>query len=148
MDYIKIRFGDDFDELASNLDRSFSDMFHAIKPQFKLTDQSWNPAVDIYQTPKEIIIRVEIAGVEKEDLSVEINSRAIRIRGRRRELPRLADSAYRLAEIQYGRFERVLYLPEPIDTDTVSSSYLNGFLEIHMSRFKQEETHRIPIQNG
>lgn len=148
MDYIKIRFGDDFDELASNLDRSFSDMFHTIKPQFKLADQSWNPAVDIYQTPREMIIRVEIAGVEKEDLSVEINSRAIRIRGRRRELPRLADSAYRLAEIQYGRFERILYLPEPIDTDTVSSSYLNGFLEIHMIRFKREETHRIPIQNG
>ena len=97
---------------------------------------------------QEMIIRMEIAGVEKEDLSVEINSRAIRIRGRRRELPRLADSAYRLAEIQYGRFERILYLPEPIDTDTVSSSYLNGFLEIHMTRFKREKTHRIPIQNG
>lgn len=148
MDYIKIRFGDDFDDLASNLDRSFDEMFHAVKPQFKLADQSWSPAVDIYQTPKEMIIRVEIAGVEKEDLSVEINSRAVRICGQRRELPHLAESGYRLAEIQYGRFERILYLPVPIDTDMVSSSYLNGFLEIHMTRFKRERTHRIPIQNG
>ena len=147
MDYIKIRFGDDFDEVASNLDRSFSDMFHAMKPQFQIASQAWNPSVDIYQTPKEIVIRVEIAGVEKEDLSVEVNSWALRIRGRRRELPRLADAAYRLAEIQYGRFERILYLPDPIDTNTVSSSYLNGFLEIHMTRSEKEKTHRIPIRN-
>ena len=147
MDYIKIRFSDDFDELASNLDRSFSEMFNAMKPQFKLADQAWSPAVDIYQTPKEMIIRVEIAGVEKEDLSVEITNRAIRIRGQRLELPRLADSVYRLAEIQYGRFERVLYLPEPIDTNAVSSSYLNGFLEIHVTRFKKKRIHKIPIQS-
>jgi len=147
MDYIKIRFGDDFDEVASNLDRSFSDMFHAMNPQFQIANQTWNPSVDIYQTPKEMVIRVEIAGVEKENLSVEVNSRALRIRGRRRELPRLADAAYRLAEIQYGRFERILYLPEPIDTNTVSSSYLNGFLEIHMTRSEEDKTHRIPIRN-
>jgi len=148
MDYIKIRFSDDFDELASNPDRSFTDMFHAVNPQFKLGDQSWNPAVDIYQTPIEMIIRVEMAGVEKEDLSVEINHRTVRIRGRRCELPRLADSGYRLAEIQYGRFERILSFPEPIDTDTVSSSYLNGFLEIHVTRLKREKAYKIPIQNG
>ncbi len=148
MDYIKIRFGGDFDDLTSNLDRSFSDMFSDLKPQFRLANQSWNPAVDIYQTPKEMIVRMEIAGVEKEDLSIEINSRAVRIRGRRSELARLADSAYRLAEIQYGRFERVLYLPEPIDPQSVTSTYLNGFLEIHMARFRQEKTHKIPIQNG
>lgn len=148
MDFIKIRFSDDFDELASNLDRSFSEMFNAMKPQFNLADQSWNPAVDIYQTPKEMIIRVEVAGVETEDLSVEINNRALRICGQRRELPRLTDSVYRLAEIQYGRFERVLYFPEPIDTEAVSSSYVNGFLEIHVTRFKQNIVHKIPIQSG
>ena len=148
MDYIKIRFGDDFDELTSSLDRSFADMFNDLKPQFRLAGQSWNPSVDIYQTPKEMIIRMEIAGVEKEDLSIEINSRAARIRGRRRELPRLADSAYRLAEIQYGRFERILYLPEPIDPNRVTSTYQNGFLEIHMARLRGDITHKIPIQNG
>lgn len=148
MDYIKIRFGGDFDDLTSNLDRSFSDMFSDLKPQFRLANQCWNPAVDIYQTPKEMIVRMEIAGVEKEDLSIEINSRAVRIRGRRSELARLADSAYRLAEIQYGQFERVLHLPEPIDPQSVTSTYLNGFLEIHMARFRREKTHKIPIQNG
>ena len=148
MDYIKIRFGSDFDDLTSNLDRSFADMFNDLKPQFRLANQSWNPSVDIYQTPSEMIIRMEIAGVEKEDLSVEINRRAVRVRGRRGELPHMADSAYRLAEIQYGSFERVLYLPEPIDPESVTSTYSNGFLEIHMTRSRREKIHKIPIQNG
>ncbi len=148
MDYVKIRFGRDFDGQTSNTDCSFGDMYHTMKPQFTLADQSWNPAVDVYQTPRRIIIRMEIAGVEKEDLSVEVNSKAARIRGQRRELAREANSAYRLAEIRYGRFERILYFPEPIDTDGVSSSYKNGFLEIRLVRIKQEKAHKIPIDRG
>jgi HSP20 family protein len=148
MDYVKIRFDRDFDGQASNTDCSFGEMYHTMKPQFILADQSWNPAVDVYQTPLKIIIRMEIAGVEQEDLRVEVNSKAVRICGQRRELTREANSAYRLAEIRYGRFERILYLPEPIDADGVSSSYKNGFLEIQLVRLKQESVHKIPIDRG
>jgi HSP20 family protein len=104
--------------------------------------------MDICETSEEIILRAEIAGVSKEDLEVEINSRAVRIHGQRSELPRSQSATYRLAEIQYGRFERVLYLPAPIDTEIVSSSYTNGFLQIRLAKLHQGKPHRIPIMDG
>ena len=56
-------------------------------------------------------------------------------------------STYRLAEIQYGKFERVLFLPAKIDTDIVSSSFSNGFLELRLVKVPPERTYRIPISD-
>ena len=142
MDYIKIRFGDDFDRLGSEIE----DMFRSMSPMFSLSERTWTPQMDIYETPQEIIIRAEIAGVEKENLEVEINSKAVKISGNRCELPRIDRATYRLAEIQYGNFERTLYLPAPIDTEIVTSSYSNGFLQIRLAKLAQDTIHKIPIE--
>ncbi|MFZ0241151.1 MAG: Hsp20/alpha crystallin family protein [Desulfobacterales bacterium] len=148
MDYIKIRFGNDFDQIASQIERSFEDLFRPVKPMFAASECSWTPQMDIYETPEEIIVLAEVAGVGKENLAIDINSRAIRIKGRRDPMPRTEKSTYRLAEIQYGRFERILYLPVPIDTEVVSSSYNNGFLQIRLVKLMRDTTHTIPIEEG
>lgn len=148
MDYIKIRFGNDFDRLASRIEESIDDIFRSMSPTFSLSERKWKPQMDIYETPDEIIILAEIAGVKKENLEIEINSKAVRIFGIRTEPPRLENATYRLAEIQYGRFERVLFLPSPIDTDKVSASHLNGFLQIRLTKLPQNVTHKIPISEG
>ena len=95
-----------------------------------------------------MVIWAELAGVEKDQLEVEVNTKAVRIFGVRKELPRDPDGAYRLAEIRYGKFERVLYLPSPVDTEVVSSSFANGFLSIHMAKLEIHKTHKIPIADG
>ncbi len=145
MEYIKIRFGSDFDTLESRMERSLDDIFGAIKPIFSLCERAWSPQMDIYETPEQIFIRAEIAGVNKENLEVEINSKAVRIFGQRTEPSRIDNATYRLAEIQYGKFERTLFLPSPIDTEIVSASYLNGFLEIRLAKLPMERTRKIPI---
>jgi HSP20 family protein len=149
MDYIKIRFGKEFDPLGSGFEQTMEDIFrsHSVSPMFSSTG-SWTPPMDICETPDEIVLRAEIAGVSKEDLEVEINSRAVRIHGQRIEPPRSQAATYRLAEIQYGRFERILYLPAPIDTEVVSSSYANGFLLIRLAKRLQPKPHRITITEG
>lgn len=149
MDYIKIRFGQEFDPLGSSFERTMEDIFRprAVNPMFT-SSGCWSPPMDICETPDGIILRAEISGVSKEDLEVEINSRAVRIHGHRSEPPRSERSTYRLAEIQYGRFERILYLPAPIDTEMVSSSYTNGFLELRLAKLSQEKPHKIPIMDG
>ena len=144
MDYIKIRFGNDFDRL----ERTVQDVFRSIGPMYSLTERTWTPQMDIHETPEEIIIRAEIAGVDKENLEVEISSKALKICGSRTEPPCLENSTYRLAEIQYGTFERTLFLPTPIDTEKVSTSYANGFLEIRLTKVPRNKAHKIPITDG
>ena len=150
MDYIKIRFGKDFNQLSSRFDKAMEDIFRPrpVSPMFTSYERTWTPQMDMYEAPEEIIIRAEIAGVSKEDLEVEINSRAVRISGARREMPSDKDSTYRLAEIQYGQFERVLYLPAPIDPEVVSSTYADGFLQVRMAKRPPNKTYKIPIVDG
>lgn len=150
MDYIKIRFGNDFDSLTSKIEKTIEGMFRPrpVSPMFASSEQRWTPQMDIYETEEEIIIRAEIAGVEKENLEVEINSKAVKISGKRKEIPSSESATYNLAEIQYGKFERFLYLPTPIDTEIVTSSYLNGFLQIRLTKLQIDKTHKIPIADG
>ena len=85
MDYIKIRFGDDLDDMGSRFEKTLEQMFRSVNPMFSLSERNWSPQMDIYETQDEIIVRAEIAGVDKENLQVEINSRAVQITGTRRE---------------------------------------------------------------
>ena len=148
MDYIKIKFTKKSDYLNSETGRAIEDMFRSMNPFFALSEGVWKPQMDIYETHEEIIILAEIAGVNKENLGVEINTRAVKIYGYRTEIPRVKNSTYRLAEIQYGKFERVLFLPAPIDIDKVIATYLNGLLQIRLAKLPPDRTHRIPIADG
>ena len=149
MDYIKIRFGSNL-PLGPSFDKSMGGVFRPrpANPMFSSGEHSWTPQMDIFETPEEIIVQAEIAGVDQDDLEVEINSKAVRIFGRRTESALVSSSTYRLAEIQYGRFERTLFLPVPIDTEVVSSSYSNGFLQLRLAKMQQNRTHSVPISDG
>ena len=148
MDYIKIRFSNNFDELGSKIEKNLEDIFRTMNPIFSLSECTWKPQMDIYEIHEEIIIIAEIAGVNKENLKVEINSKAVKIYGHRTELPHVENIKYRLAEIQYGKFERILFLPAAIDIDKVTASYLNGFLQIRLAKLPLDRTHKISITEG
>jgi HSP20 family protein len=148
MDYIKIRFTNDFDQLETKFEKSIEEMFRTINPMFTLTERRWKPQMDIYETPDEIIILAEIAGVNKEDLELEISSKAVKIFGNRSEYFRIENATYRLAEIQYGKFERILYLPSPIDPEVVSASYTNGFLQVRLAKLALDRPHKVHITEG
>ncbi|MBT8331262.1 MAG: Hsp20/alpha crystallin family protein [Deltaproteobacteria bacterium] len=148
MEYIKIRIAEDFGPLGSDLEKTIEDMFRSMSPAFTLAERSWKPPMDMNETPEEIVIVAEVAGVEKDDLEVEISSKAVRIKGNRIARHCTDETTYRLAEIQYGRFERILYLPAPIDPEVVSAGYTNGMLEIRLAKVPIEKTHKIPISDG
>ena len=148
MEYIKIRFLDDFGQIGSKFEKTIEDMFRSMSPAFTLAERTWKPPMDMNETPEEVVIVAEIPGVDKDDLEVEISSKAVRIQGNRFARHCSGDATYRLAEIQYGRFERVLFLPAPIDPEVVSAAYQNGLLEIRLAKLPPEKTHKIPIQDG
>ena len=148
MEFIKIRIAEDFGHLGSDLEKTIEDVFRSMSPAFTLAARTWKPPMDMNETPDEIVIIAEVAGVDKDDLEVEISSKAVRIQGSRVARHCTDDTTYRLAEIQYGRFERILYLPAPIDPEVVSAGYTNGLLEIRLAKMPIEKSHKIPISEG
>lgn len=147
MDYIKIRFGDDLSKLESEIEKTIEDMFQSINPMFTIAERSWKPPVDMYETPEEVVLLLELSGVSKEDLEIEINNKVIRIYGIRSEMSRLDDARFSLAEIQYGAFERILLFPAQIDPEVVSASFSMGILQIHCAKIQLNKTYRIPIED-
>ena len=148
MDYIKIRLSSDLDQAGRGLRRTLDDIFGSANPVFYQLSRTWKPQMDLFETADEIKIIATLAGVDKESMEIEINERAVRISGNRYPPSTISEGTFFLAEIQYGRFERILYLPAPIDTEIVSSSYTNGFLQIRLAKLHQGKPHRIPIMDG
>lgn len=147
MEQIKIRFGNHI-ETPTTEDKSFEDMFQSVNPMFCFSKRVWRPQMDIFETRDEIIIQAEIAGVRQENMVIELSDKAVKISGVRKSSQPDPTATYRLAEIQFGRFERVLYLPTVIDMEKVSASYDNGFLELKLG--KQPKTNysskpKLPI---
>jgi HSP20 family protein len=133
MDYIKIRFGKKIICSQYESGKNKESMFQHINPLFCLTEQTWKPHMDMYESPNEIIIQATMAGVEKDNILIEISDKAIKVSGERFR-PISEKVSFKLAEIQYGHFERVLFMPCSIDTETVSASYNNGFLQIKLAK--------------
>jgi HSP20 family protein len=90
MDYIKIKFGEPLDRFGSNIEKTIQDIFRPrpVNPMFACKDCSWVPQMDIYETKDKVVIWAELAGVEKENLEVEVNAKAVRIFGFRKEAPK------------------------------------------------------------
>lgn len=137
MKHIDIRFGDNIETHAAE-EKTFEDMFQSVSPMFCFSKRTWRPQMDIFETRTEIVIQAEIAGVKKEDIVIEVSNKAIRISGHRKNSHPERTATYRLAEIQFGQFERVLYLPCDIDVEKVAAKYANGFLELTLGKLFQE----------
>ncbi len=148
MDYIKIRFASDFDQIGSKSGRIVEDMFRSMLPLFTLSERTLEPQIDVYETQKEIHILTEVAGVEEENLEVEISRKTITISGHRSQMRHTQKGTYRLAEIQYGPFERTLVLPVLIDTEKVTATYINGLLHVRLAKISRDQTYEIPISDG
>ena len=133
MKHILIRSGEMIESSARE-EKSFSEMFQSVNPMFCFSKRVWKPQMDIMETRHDIVIQAEIAGVGKEDIVIEVSNKAVRISGKRKSECLDRTATYRLAEIQFGQFERVLYLPSVIDVDNVSATFDNGFLRLTLGK--------------
>jgi HSP20 family protein len=116
-----------------------------INPLFSLSERTLKPQIDVFESAGEIFILAEIAGVEKEDLEVEICRNTVKISGRRHQMKHAEKGTYRLVEIQYGPFERRLLLPALVDTEKVTASYMNGLLRIRLTKLPVTRTFAVSI---
>jgi HSP20 family protein len=100
----------------------------------RLGGSRWRPAVDVFETEKAILVRLELAGVRISDLSVTVDGNLLRISGVRQAAS--TDGVQRLhqMEIAFGPFERVMRLEVPFERDRVSAHLEEGFLTVMLPK--------------
>jgi HSP20 family protein len=84
----------------------------------------------VYLSDKGLVIKVELAGMRKEDLELTVESHQIRIRGHREDGCRSGSCRFVVMEINYGRFESLIELPDGYDLSASTAAYQNGFLRV------------------
>ena len=93
-------------------------------------DAVWTPNTDVYIHATGAVIKVELAGIRKEDLDISVEGARMTISGARRDECRNGNSSFQVMEIHYGAFESVVELPAGFDLAQARASYQNGFLRV------------------
>jgi HSP20 family protein len=98
---------------------------------------AWSPPTDLLETDKEFIVRVELAGLNIDDLTISVENESVTIVGRR-EIPN-KKCAYHRMEIPYGDFLAKVDLPSQVDTTGAAAEYENGFLSIILPKAEPKQ---------
>ncbi len=107
--------------------------------------RTWSPPVDIYETDDALILKAELPGVSKDDVSVEVHNNTLFLRGQRKHEAEVKDEQYHRVERAYGTFERSFVLPTMVDQDKVQATYKDGVLELRLPKSEVAKPRRIAI---
>jgi HSP20 family protein len=108
---------------------------------------AWAPPTDVYETETELVVAVDIAGMNPRDISVITDGDVLTIRGVRQEISPRCKKQFHKMEILVGPFQRLLHVPVPVDIQSLSTTYSNGLLEVRLKRkFDQPKKRSIEIE--
>jgi HSP20 family protein len=103
---------------------------------------SFIPAAEIHETDNEVKLHMEVPGVDAKDLDIKVSEDAVAITGERKSQVNSEARGMRRSEFRYGRVQRVIPLPTPIQNDKVQADFQNGVLSLTMPKSEQHK-HKV-----
>jgi len=102
--------------------------------------------IDVYQTDDDIIIESTVAGVEPDDIDIDISSESVTIRGERRRSNEVSEDSYLYQECYWGKFSRSIILPQEIDPDKAKAEFKNGVLRVRLPKIAKGKTRKLKVR--
>ncbi len=109
-------------------------------------DETWYPNVDVSEGKKDIIVKAELPGVDKEGIEIYVDGRRLTIRGEKKHEKEESGEHYHRVESTFGSFTRTIELPADVDDSKVDANYKKGVLKITLKKAKGAETKKIKIR--
>jgi len=103
-------------------------------------------SIDVFQTPKAIVLNSTIAGVKPEDIDISINNDMLTIRGRREHSEVVEEQDYLFRECYWGSFSRSIILPVEVEADKVEATIENGVLSVTLPKAKNAQQIQIKVR--
>lgn len=113
-------------------------LFGAAWPRSRRRGAIWVPPTDVFETEDQIVVQVEIAGVNQSDLAVSLRDRHLLITGTRSDSGP-TQRAYHQMQVRFGDFATEVELPAPIDETAIEASYAEGFLRVILPKQKPRQ---------
>src|SRR5256885_11999163 len=115
---------------TSRMNRLFRELLNSEAPEEALTTTSFAPPVDIYEDEHNITVKLEVPGIDENDIDVRIDNNTLTVHGERKIEKDEKEENFRRVERQYGSFTRSFTLPSSVDVGQVSADYNQGVLKI------------------
>lgn len=106
------------------------------------------PPAEMHETPEAIHLDLEIPGMNAKDLDVQVTAEAVSISGERKEETKTEENGTSRTEFRYGKFQRVIPLPNRIQHDNVQAEYKNGILSLKLPKAEEEKTKVVKVNVG
>lgn len=132
-----------FDPLA-NL-RLFEDAFTRFLSE-PTSNRPWTPAVDIYETENELVLKADLPEVNQKDIDVRVENQTLTLAGERKFEKDQAQKGFHRIERNYGNFVRSFAVPNTFDTDQISAEFHNGVLTVTLPKKEAAKPRQVKVE--
>ena len=107
--------------------------------------QNWVPALDVWETPTEVVYAFDLPGIREEQISIEVKDETLTISADREKTEETSENGFYRFERRYGTFARAVGLPQGVDQDNISARYENGVLEVRVPKPEEQKPKKIEL---
>lgn len=132
--------------LQERMNRLFDQTFSRSRSQAgEFTGGTWSPAVDLYESQDNVILKAELPGVEQSDIELRVHGTRVSLRGERRLKEAVDQEHFHRTERAFGPFSRSFTLPTPVDAENVTAEFKHGVLMVILPKRVDKDSKHIPI---
>ncbi|MGB8477141.1 MAG: Hsp20/alpha crystallin family protein [Candidatus Acidiferrum sp.] len=132
--------------LQDQVNRLFGNVLEQGGQESNLT--SWAPAVDIYETEQELVVKADLPDVDPKDLDIRVENNILTIRGERKFEKKVNEDNYLRIERAYGSFSRSFSLANTVNSEAIKADYLNGVLTLTIPKREEAKPKLIKVNVG
>src|ERR1700730_1556532 len=132
--------------LQDQINRVFNDVFERPGEESNLT--SWAPAVDIFETEHELVVKADLPDIDPKDLDIRVENNILTIRGERKFESKVSEDKYLRVERAYGSFSRSFSLANTVDSEAIKADYQNGVLTLTVPKREEAKPKQIKVNVG
>jgi HSP20 family protein len=129
--------------LQNQFNRIFNESFRTQAEESALT--TWAPAVDIYETPNELVVKADLPDVNEKEIDVRVENNLLTIRGERKFEKSVSEENYLRVERTYGAFSRSFSLPNTVKAEAIGAEYRNGVLTVNLPKREESKPRQVKI---
>jgi HSP20 family protein len=129
--------------LQDQVNRLFESSFKGNGATSSLT--AWAPAVDIYETENELVIKADLPDIDEKEIDVRVENHMLTIRGERKFEESVKEDNYLRVERAYGSFSRSFSLPSTVNTEAIQANYKNGVLKVELPKRAESKPKQVKV---
>jgi HSP20 family protein len=134
-----------FGSLQDQINRIFNESFERSSDEGLTT---WAPAVDIYETEHELVVKADLPDVKPEDLDIRVENNILTIHGERKFEKKVSEDKYLRVERAYGSFTRSFSLSNSVKAEDIKADYKDGVLTLTIPKREEAKPKQIKVQVG